>query len=359
MTRVGTGAPIHLVVPGPIDTLTGGFIYDRRIAHVLGEIDRLGDVCCLDDGFPDPDAAALNLAKGALRTLPEDGAVVVDGLALAALAGSRCLPKDPSRVIALIHHPLCDETGLTGQRERALFEAERAALSLVRGCIVTGPATAARLGDFGVTGDRVHVVTPGLDLPSTISCPSRGADKMVRLLCVATLSPRKGQDVLVRALARLRDLDWWLDLVGAARDPDFAARIAAMVEELGLTEQVTLRGEADGAALDAFYRTADIFVLPSRHEGFGMVLAEAMAHGLPVVSTTAGAIPDTVPDGCGVLVAPEDVSGLATALDHVITSPADRMRLGTAARGHAKTFPTWRGSGEAFARAVDSLVAGS
>jgi glycosyltransferase involved in cell wall biosynthesis len=355
------GPPIHLVVPGPLDTLTGGFIYDRRMADVLHGDDRLGALICLEGDYPAPTAEAIRDAAQRLAMVTGPGPLVIDGLALTALSGhtgsghTGAIPGGRP-IIALIHHPLCDETGLSPDAVAAVFKAERRALSKVTGYIVTSPSTARRLADFEVPQERIAVVVPGLDpQPFQAAAATRASDP-VRLLCVSTLSPRKGQDILLNALASMPELEWRLDLVGGRRDAGFAARIDALIESLGLADRVEIHGEVSGDQRDARYRAADLFVLPSHHEGFGMALAEAMSHGLPIVSSLAGAIPETVPSDAGALVPPGDAKALAIALRRLITDGSARDRASVAARSAADRIPCWTETGADFIAAIDRLM---
>ncbi|RAI41210.1 hypothetical protein CH341_22190 [Rhodoplanes roseus] len=174
------------------------------------------------------------------------------------------------------------------------------------------------------------------------------------LLAVGALVPRKGYDVLIEALSRVADLDWRLTIVGPPdRDPACAAAIAAQVAARGLSGRVTLAGTVSAEQLAALYGAADAFVLASRFEGYGMAFSEAASYALPVVGTTGGAIPDTVPAGAGLLVAPDDVAALAAALRRVIGDPVLRQKLGAAARAAAERLPTWAEAAETIAGAID------
>lgn len=348
-----TPSPVHLVVPGPIETLTGGFIYDRNIADFLRLTGRLGELVCLEGNYPRPNTAALENANKSLAKLPQGDPLVIDGLALTALLEhSTTLTRRP-RTIALIHHPLCDETGLSLSEVDRIFQAERQALKRVSGCVVTSSTTGRRLMDFGVSSDRIRVVTPGLERVAA-GRPSTN-DGAIRLLCVATLTPRKGQDILLAALADLRDLDWRLDLVGAPRDAEFANKVKSMVGTLDLDDRVHFHGEVAEERLATHYAKAGLFVLPSYHEGFGMALTEAMSHGLAIISTHVGAIPETVPAAAGELIAPGDAPALAVSLRRFITDTATRTHAGIAARQAADRLPGWAETGAAFLAAVDNL----
>jgi glycosyltransferase involved in cell wall biosynthesis len=220
--------------------------------------------------------------------------------------------------------------------------------------VVTTSATTARLlsTDYGVPAERVTVVCPGTD---AVAAPPRRQSGTVTLLTVGAVVPRKGHDLLIAALARLADRCWRLIIVGdCTRSPETAARLDADIARFGLTARVEVAGPVAPERLAALYSSADLFVLPSRFEGYGMAYTEAIAHGLPVVATTAGAIPDTVPASAGVLVPPDDVDALAETLARLIEDAAERERLAAGAR--AVCFPTWRAQAVLFARVLDGLA---
>nr|WP_301289109.1 glycosyltransferase family 4 protein [Natronocella acetinitrilica] len=292
----------------------------------------------------------------ALAALPDDALVVIDGLALGGLPAVVATEAQRLRLIALVHHPLCDETGLSEPARQALFERERAALAVCRGVVVTSGFTARRLTDFDVAARRIHVVPPGVT--AAPQGPQRDDSSAGALLCVATITPRKGQDLLVQALAGLRDLPWQCRLVGSVeRDPAYAAQVRSAIAGNALGERIELVGEIDPGALRALYRDAGLFVLPSHYEGFGMVFIEAINHGLPVVGTTGGALPDTIPADAGLLVPPGDATALGHALRDWLTDEALRSRLRGAARRRSRELPTWDDTVASFAEALGELAA--
>jgi len=171
-----------------------------------------------------------------------------------------------------------------------------------------------------------------------------------------TMIERRALGLGLIALAGLRDLPWRLTIAGdMTRDPATAQALDADIKARGLGERIALVGAVDDRRLDEFYAGADIFVLPSRHEGYGMAFSEAIAHGLPVVGTTAGAIPETVPNDAGLLVPPDDSDALAQALRRLIEQPGERRQLAAGARAAAGLLPTWRQSAELFARAIEAV----
>lgn len=263
---------VYVVVPGRLDTPTGGFVYDRAMIAALRSAGQLAGVVALPGVFPRPSPAAVSAAAEQLATLPDGSAIVVDGLALTPLARVFGASAGRLRQIALIHHPLCDETGLTPFQADDWFRRERDALAHVRGVIVTSRITAERLAAFGVREPSVQVVQPGAvdgRRPwRSVAASDRRAHHHPRLLCVASLTPRKGQDQLVRALAGLRTCRWQLELVGPPRDPAFARRLRLALRSRRLEHRTSVLGPLPRHRIERCYRSADLFVLASQHEGF-------------------------------------------------------------------------------------------
>ena len=342
------------LVPGDLNTRTGGYTYDR---HIIGGLRALGwqvDLLSLGEGFPAPDAAAREEAARVVEALPDGALAVVDGLAFGVLPELVQRHARRLRWIALVHHPLGLETGLDAGRQQALFDSERRALAHARGVIVTSPSTARALADFEIEAARIAVVEPGT-APAPLSRGSGG--ETLSLLCVASVTPRKGHALLVEALAGLKDRPWVLHCAGSlVMDRACASDVRRAIEHHGLQARVVLHGEQDEAGLRALYAKADAFVLPSFHEGYGMALAEALAHGLPVISTRAGAIPDTVPEAAGVLVGPGSVHELRAALQRLMDDPSWRARLGEGARSVRTRLPSWSQSSARFAAALAAFA---
>ena len=339
-------------VPGDLATPTGGYAYDRRIIAELSALAWRIEVVDLGDGFPYPTADTRAAACARLAALPRHP-VVIDGLAFGALPEAAAALRASHRLVALVHHPLALESGLSAADAASLRASERSALVCARHVIATS-ATVARLlvADYGVASGRLSVVEPGTD---RVSAPPRNREGVVKLLAVGSVIPRKGYDVLVAALARLRHLPWRLVIAGdCGRSPQTSRGLRAEIARLGLTDRISLLGAVASEQMSPLYASADLFVLPSRFEGYGMAYAEAIAHGVPVIGTTAGAIPQTVSADAGVLVAPDDVEALAAELQRLIASPDQRERLAAGAR--AVTFPSWSEQAARFARVLESLA---
>lgn len=346
---------LHFVVPGPLGQRTGGYLYDARMVTGLRERGRAVEVHELRGQFPDADVEAAEAFRSVLSSLPDGSRVVVDGLALGGLPAVVREHAARLRVVALVHHPLAAETGLDDAGRARFRKLERAALAAVRGVMVTSRFTATRLAEYGVAAHRVRSVEPGTDRAPTARGPGPGAPPM--LLAVGSVTPRKGHDLLVQALAAIRDRSWDCVCAGSLeRDRPFVAGVRALITGTGLEHRIRLTGELSSDGLADVYDAASIFVLPSWYEGYGMALTEAVARGLPIVSTTGGAIPGTVPPGAGALVAPGDVEALSEALRRWLDEPHDRLRAAAAARAAARALPKWADQVEAFAAAVDALT---
>ena len=343
---------LDFIVPGDPAQRTGGYLYD---AHIVTELRRLGwtvAVHGLLGRFPEADATARDALERTLATLPSGRLVVVDGLALGGLPEVAIRHGCRLRLVALVHHPLADERGLSLARRHCLLASERAALAAVGRVITTSPWTARRLADFGLQPSRVRTVEPGV----TPLALARADGEPPHLLCVGTVSPRKGQDLLVRALACLRDTPWHCDCIGSStRDPDFAGAVAGLIHEAGLYDRIQLHGECDDARLRAAYAGADLFVLPSHYEGYGMVVTEAIAAGLPVLTTTGGALSETLPPGAGIAVPPDDVDALTEALAALIGDRARRHALREGARKARAALRDWPQAGAEFAAALSGM----
>ena len=220
--------------------------------------------------------------------------------------------------------------------------------------MVTSEATARILiADYSVKSQRISVVRPGNDpVP-----PALGSnDAVVRLLSNGSVVPTKGYDLLIAAVATIADLPGQLTIAGdRTRNLAAAARLDADISVHGLDDRVAVLGAVPPERIIELYLASDVFVLASRFEGYGMALAEAIAHGLPVVSTMAGAVPDTVPAGTGLLVPPDDVAALAQALRRLISDRAERQRLAMNARAAAAQLPTWQDSARLFAGAIEAV----
>lgn len=344
---------VWFAIPGDPETLTGGYVYARHLKAALAEIGWTVHPLALSSSFPDPSPGDLEATRQMLALLPAGAVVLFDGLAFGALPPA-LLEGLPLRIAALVHHPLALETGLSPTAATHLKTSERAALRCASAVIVPSPETARILAEaYEVPGTHLHVAAPG----TAPAARARGTSTAPVLLTVGTLTPRKGHDVLVKALARIADLPWTSRFVGSlARDPATTGAIKDLIAALGLTHRIALAGEAAPARLRAIYGEADGFVLASHYEGYGMVFAEALAHGLPIVGCAGGAVAETVPRDAGLLVPPGDDAALAAALRRVLTEPGLRTNMADAAWHHGQQLPRWSDTARIVAVALDAAA---
>jgi glycosyltransferase involved in cell wall biosynthesis len=328
-----------LVVPGSLDGRTGGYAYDRAIAAGLRARGWSIDVRELDGSFPRPSPGALDRAAQAFDAIPARTIVLVDGLAFGAMPDIIVAHASRLSIVALVHLPLAADVGLEPGESARLEEAERRALEAAARIVVTGKGALPLLERYRLEPGRVAVVEPG-----TARAPlARGSSGLpLQLLAVATLNPGKGHEDLLTALASVPRRQWRLTCAGSlTRHPATVERVRAAIDRLALADRVVLAGELDGSALEACYDTADLFVLATRQETYGMAVAEALAHGLPVVSTMTGAIPALGGEAAGLLVAPGDTVALSDALSRVLCDDELRASLARGARQRRTMLRGW------------------
>ncbi len=344
---------VAFAIPGDLDAPTGGYAYARKVLQLLPAFDVTPHHIALPAGFPDPGEDDLGQTRRLLDQLHPETPILFDGLAYgalpAALSGSIASP-----VIALVHHPLARETGLDDLRRRQLEVSERTALGHAAAVIATSAHTRRLLvSDYGVEEDKLTIAEPGTEPARRAS----GTGRPFRLLTVGALIPRKGYTVLIEALGQLGDDSWHLTIVGSPdHDPAEANRIREHVMASGLRRQIDLRGVVPAIELERLYDCADLFVMPSLYEGYGMVLAEAMAHGLAIVCTTGGAAAETVPDDAAIKVAPDNAPQLADAIGKLLTDAAERERLAECAWQAGCRLPRWPDTAERIANVIKTIA---
>ena len=330
--------PIFFAIPGDLNQHTGGYAYDRRLITELTALGIPVEVVQLSGRFPQPTPADLAEAEAKLANLPQDAILLADCLAFGVMEEvvSNLLSQQKNlHIIALCHHPLALETGLSSAQQAAYRISEARALGASKAILVTSHTTAHILkNEFGIA--NIYVALPGTDRQNF--APAIGNPPI--LLTVASLTRRKAHDLLIDALATLSHLPWQARFVGAASfDPEWARLLHQKVADYGLEQRVLFLG--DLANTQQEYANADLFVLPSHYEGYGMAFAEALAFGLPIIAARAGAVPELVTESAGILITPGDVQQLANALNHLLTNEEDRKRLQTGAQQLAENLPSW------------------
>jgi len=335
---------LTVVVPDGIDDPrlpSGGNTYDRRICNGLAASGWSVHERAVPGSWPRPDGAASRILGDVMGAIPDGALVLLDGLVASAVPEVLVPEARRLRLVVLVHMPLGNaapgDDAAAGTRECAVLQAAAA--------VVTTSTWTRRwlLDRYALRPGLVHVAEPGVDAAE----PATGTVEGAELLCVAAVTPLKGHDVLLEALATVSDLSWRCDCVGTLdRDPGFVERLRSQAREGGLSDRVVFTGPRTGADLDLSYASADVVVLASRAETYGMVVTEALARGIPVVATDVGGLPEAMGRGAdgslpGLLVPPGDPAALAAALRCWLGDPDLRERLRRAAHGRRVTLSGW------------------
>ena len=346
---------VRVVVPEGFDDPgqpTGGNIYDRRVCAGLAAAGWEVLVATVAAAWPVPGSGARADLARIVSAIPDGETVLIDGL-IASPAAAQLLPHiGRIRMTVLLHMPLA--TAVDTHHDASAESSERAVLRAAAGVVVTSEWTCRQvLTRYEIPARRVHVARPGVDRVAAPAQPVHG-----RLICVGVLSQHKGQDLLVEALAELADRDWHCVLAGSLdRDPDFVEQLRTRITRLGYDRRVRLSGVLTGAELSHAYTTADLLVAPSRSETYGMTVTEALAHGLPVIATAVGGLPEAFGSaaggtGPGQLIPPGDPVALAAALGDWLGDEGHRHRLRAAVRQRQPTLCGWEQTTQEVADAL-------
>jgi glycosyltransferase involved in cell wall biosynthesis len=344
---------VHVFVPEGIDDParpSGGNAYDGQVCRGLAALGWAVHQHPIAGAWPRPDASEHAALARAVERIPDGAVVLLDGL-IASAAPDQLVPHARRlRQVVLVHMPLGHrppegEAGAVRARERAVLAAAAAV-------VTTSAWTRRRLVElYALPADRVDVAEPGVDAAGLAPGTAAGD----ALLCVAAVTPDKGHDVLLDALAGATDLSWRCDCVGSLdRDPAFADGVRGRARDGGLGDRVRFPGPRTGPELDRAYATADLLVLASHAETYGMVVAEALARGLPVIAADVGGVTEALGHGDdgtrpGLLVAPGDPAALGAAVRAWLGDAELRERLRRAARERRASLRRWPATTSALA----------
>ena len=355
---------VHVVVPDGIDDPSrpsGGNTYDRNMCRELSSLGWSVHAHAVPGFWGWPDADSFAALDGVVRRIPDDAVVLLDGL-VASPAPDVLVPQARRlRLVVLVHMPLGHRPA-NDDRAADVRTRERAVLSAAAAVITTSNWSHARLLElYGLPARRVHVAEPGVTEAELAAGTTTGG----ALLCVAAVTFDKGHDVLLDALATISDLSWHCACVGRLdRDPAFVEGLRRRLADLGLTGRVDLAGPRTGADLDRSYAAADLIVLASRAETYGMVVTEALARGLPVLAADVGGVPEALGRGAdgtrpGRLVPPEDPQALGAALRAWLGDAGLRARWRRAARARRESLPGWSTTASILAGVLAGVLAGA
>ena len=321
---------------------SGGNTYGRAVCRTLRNLGWVVQEHAVTGCWPSPDPGSLAALDGVIRRMPDGAVVLLDGL-IASAAPEVLVPEARRlRLVVLVHMPLGDRA--VGASADTIRTRESAVLSAAAAVVTTSEWSRNRLlALYQLPAERLHVAEPGVDVADR----AMGSEGGGALLCVASVTPDKGYGVLLDALQMLPDLTWQCACVGRLdRSPAFVRRLRQRSCDAGLGDRVHFQGPQTGADLDRNYASADLMVLASRAETYGMVITEALAHGVPVVVTEVGGVTEALGYGSdgsrpGLLVAPDDPAALAAALRAWLTDAELRRRLRRAARTRRELLHSW------------------
>ena len=339
---------VVFAIPGDINTHSGGYLYDRRLISELTAQGVETLTLSLGDSFPFPSEDHLDDAAEKLGAVTADSLLMIDGLAFGALETNK-VEKIKAPIIAMVHHPLAEETGLDDATKTELYQREKANLSFASAVIVTSNYTASVLQTkYSVPATSITVAPPGHDALSLKNKPQSPP----LILSVGIQVYRKGHDVLIRALAKIQDLDWQAVIAGAELDNKYADQLRGLVDELGLSSRVELAGFVSAERVGELYEKATIFALATRFEGYGIVFNEALSHALPIVSCKVGAVAETLGEA-GAIVEPDDPQKFALELRALLVDTEELSRQQKRSRAQASKLPSWS---ESFSKIVQLLT---
>jgi glycosyltransferase involved in cell wall biosynthesis len=349
---------VHVVVPDGIDDParpSGGNGYDRRDSRGLAATGWSVHEHPVPGAWPSPDPAARAALAAVIARIPDGALVLLDGLVASATPEILVPHAGRLRLAVVVHMPLGESS--VDDEVRA---GERAVLSAAAAVVTTSEWTRHRLLDrYALRPERVHVAQPGVDPAALATGTPAGGE----LLCVAAVTPVKGHDVLLAALATVTDLPWRCVCVGSLdRDPHFATTVRSQARDVGVGGRVRFAGPRAGRDLEVAYAAADVLVLASRAETYGMVVIEALARGLPVVASSVGGLPEALGQGSdgsppGLLVPPQDPAALGAAVRHWLVDDELRGRLRRVARERRASLPDWSVTTTRIARALTGTEA--
>jgi glycosyltransferase involved in cell wall biosynthesis len=342
----------RFLIPGNLDTPTGGYAYDRQILHHLQQ--RAFPLVPVELGgeWPAPTAKDIAICESLFHSFSEKTALLIDGLAFGAMPET-LLKQAKGPLIALCHHPLAYETGLDESRRRELHMSEKAALAHARSVIVTSDETAGLLArEFSVSERNIVIALPGTRRMRR----ARGGGDIPHLVAIGSVSRRKNYDGLLEALRQIADLSWRLTIAGRVEDEGLMASLMERTSANDWGDRIQFTGALPDDAIETLLVGADLFVMPSHYEGYGMAVMEAVASGLPSVTTDAVPSARQVPAGAIKSVPLGDSAAFGTALRVLLTDAEARKKMATLAWDARAKLPNWETTSDTVAAAIEKAL---
>ena len=341
---------LHFLIPGDIDTLASCYIYDKKIIEGLKNKGHKVALYRLADDFPFPSDKSLKHCQEVVKSIPKSEPIIIDSLAFGIIPSVIKKVSTTNPIIGLIHLPLSADPNYSAYQRTLITSQEMEAFKLATKFIVTSEYTLEVLLNLGIEKHKINLVIPGIDnFPQKKKYP----EIPTKLLSIANLCRSKDHAILVRALTALKDKNWVLDCYGNLDlDREYLADFQSMIRKNHLQNKILIHGTISGQELSDAYLNADLFVHPSEFETYGMALAEALSHGIPVIATTGGGICKTVPAKMGQFFKPSDVYGLQSILEELFENPEVYKKLYTQASTYKDKAQTWTKSIDLFETAL-------
>jgi len=308
---------LHFFIPGDLNALTGGYIYDKRIVEGLRLCGNMVRLHSLASDFPFPSSESKLQCQKSIRSLPKGEIVIFDSLVFGSIPELLREIKHDNPIVALIHLPLSMNTTFVDEKRKSVSILEKEAFALANLIIVTSHFTEKLLLETGVDQSLIKVVIPGAEA----HLHKKYYKRLPReLITVSNYTRNKGYLHLINALSNLKHLNWQLNCYGNIYfDPEYVKELSDLIVENNLSDRIFLHSSISGYELSEAYIHSDLLIHPSGFESYGMVLVEALVHGIPVITSKGGAITQTVPASMGVFFDADDKNSLGKALAHVFT----------------------------------------
>ena len=342
---------VFFLLSGDINSLTGGHLYNRHMVEGLKQKGHRVKVLRLDESTILTHAIELK-SSSYFNTLPPGSCVLIDSLVLGNIPGALKKYSEKLTFIGLIHLPLTYNP-LPGKNRKHIATREVKAMMFTRHLVVTGRFTLRMLMEAGISHEKISLIEPGVE-----NYPRKRyyADLPSVLLCISNYSQIKDQLLLVRAINKLRYNKWTLHMYGNTNtEKPYVTRLKSIIANKKMNDRILLHDSIDRNNISEAFLASDLFVLPSRFETYGMVLTEALAHGLPVVTTNSGNIPDTVPQTMGVFTEPGNLDSLVSAITLLFTNSQHYQSLCMAASGYYRQAKTWQNSLDMLERLITDI----
>ena len=341
---------LHLLIPGDINTLTGGYIYNKRMVNGLLEMGHNVQVYSLAVDFPFPSPESTQQFVNIINAIPKCETIIIDSLAFGAIPELLRKIKPNHPIVALIHMPLSIRNEFTAAQRKRLSIREKEAFSYADLILVTSPFTMNLLKGMGIDPVNIIVVLPGVEV---LSHKNKYALFPRKLITVSNFTRNKGHLLLVDALKELKYLNWTLDCYGNTNfDPEYVDTLSRLIDFNNLTDRIFLHAPITGNDLSQVYVNSDLLIHPSEFETYGMVLTEAMAHGIPVIASAGGAITQTVPASIGVFFKENDTYSLQQTIKDLLLNLNKYHNLCKQASNYINQAQAWEKSIKEFEKAL-------